>query len=166
VIYADLDELEVYPGGLIPYLEERERCGQAFARGRLVDRLAANGELIEVKSAPTLWEQFPLCRPVTRHIVRGWDRKVCAARACVPIAGGGAVCRQRGEQCGAVKFNAQIWDAVAIMVADDRRGRCGGYAIRNDAVAQDLIQPRVGSPTHMFPDWSTAIRVGVANGAR
>jgi len=90
VIYADLDELQVYPGGLIPYLDERERRGHSFARGSLIDRLAPNGELIELQAQPSLWEQFPICAPVTREIVGGWDHKVCAARACVPIVDGGS----------------------------------------------------------------------------
>ena len=90
VVHADVDELQVYPGGLIPYLEDCERRGHAFARGRIVDRLAPGGELIEIRPSPTLWEQFPACARVTQTLIQAWDRKVCAARASVPIADGGA----------------------------------------------------------------------------
>ena len=90
VVYADLDELQRYPDGLAACLERHERRGHAFVRGRLVDRVAANGELIEIRAAPSLLEQFPLALPLTRRVTRGWDRKVCAARARVPIADGGA----------------------------------------------------------------------------
>lgn len=89
VIHADLDELQIYPGGLFPYLEERQRRGHAFARGRLIDRLAPGGELIEIRAQPSIWEQFPVQWPVTRRLAGGWDRKVCAARAAVPLSDGG-----------------------------------------------------------------------------
>lgn len=89
VVYADLDELQVYPGGLLRYLDELEGRGYSFARGRLVDRLTSTGELCEIQPRPSLWEQFPRCWPVTRYLLGGWDRKVCAARASVAIADGG-----------------------------------------------------------------------------
>ena len=96
VVYADLDEFQIYPDGLHAALDEHERRGRRFVRGRLVDRLAPGGALIDIQPEPTLWEQFPLSLPLTRDLVGGWDRKVCAARACVPIADGGAHAVRRG----------------------------------------------------------------------
>jgi|SRR6185369_2531188 hypothetical protein len=90
VVYADLDELQLYPDGLRAYLGERERRGHSFARGRLIDRLSDSGALVEIQPEPSLWEQFPRSASVTRGLLGGWDRKVCAARATVPIADGGA----------------------------------------------------------------------------
>ncbi len=90
VVYADLDEFQVYPDGLRAYLSERERYGHRFARGRVVDRLSAGGELREIQPTPSLWDQFPVAASVTRGLLGAWDRKVCAAKAMVPLADGGA----------------------------------------------------------------------------
>lgn len=89
VIYADLDEFQLYPEPLRGFLETCDDQGFDFVRGRLVDRIAAGGELRRIEAAPSLWDQFPFVAPVTRAIGGGWDRKVCAARARIPIAEGG-----------------------------------------------------------------------------
>lgn len=96
VVYADLDEFQLYPGGLTACLGEHERRGRWFVRGAMIDRLATGGELIEIQATPSIWEQFPICAPLTRDIIGAWHRKVCAARASVPIADGGAHCIDYG----------------------------------------------------------------------
>jgi hypothetical protein len=75
---------------LASYLHERERAGRGFVRGRLIDRLAPGGALVDIQPEPPLWEQFPMTFPVTRKLLGGWDRKVCATLARVALADGGS----------------------------------------------------------------------------
>jgi len=90
VVYADLDEFQLYPDGLRSHLGWCERRGHRFVRGRLVDRLTTDGTLAEIQTHPSLSEQFPRSTSVTRAVLGGWDRKVCAAKATVPLGDGGA----------------------------------------------------------------------------
>ncbi len=88
VVYADLDELQVYPELLPRLLAECDELGYTFVRGRFVDRLAAGGQLPEIQGETTVWEQFPFTAPVTERIARGWTGKVCAAKARIPVGEG------------------------------------------------------------------------------
>jgi hypothetical protein len=89
VLYADIDELQAYPTDLGTFLDERSRRGHRFVRGRLVDRLASGGELAEIRAGLPIWDQFPERAALTTTLTGGWDRKVCAARASVPLGDGG-----------------------------------------------------------------------------
>ena len=90
VVYADVDELQVYPADIPSFLAAREQFGHRFVRGRMVDRIADGGELLEIREEPSLQEQFPLSADIGHRICGAWDRKVCAAKARVPLSDGGA----------------------------------------------------------------------------
>jgi hypothetical protein len=90
VIYADADELHVYPAALHEFAAALEQRGEAYATGAFHDRTAQGGELAPIRAAPSIWEQFPYVLPVTESITGGWTRKVCLVRAGWRLAEGGA----------------------------------------------------------------------------
>ena len=89
VLYADVDELQVYPVSIPSFLAEVEREGHCFVRGRMIDRIANNGELGEILEKPTLQDQFPRSARIGHIVCGAWERKVCAAKATVPLRDGG-----------------------------------------------------------------------------
>jgi hypothetical protein len=90
VLYADGDELQVYPSPIHQFASSLQARGIGYATGRFVDRLAPAGELAAIRPSPSLWEQFPYAAPVTERITGGWAQKVCLARAGLRLAEGGA----------------------------------------------------------------------------
>jgi hypothetical protein len=89
VLYADVDEFHVYPRDLHVFLRGCDEHGYMFVRGRLIDRIAEAGELRAVRPSPSLWDQFPYAAQVTTEVRRGWDGKVCAAKATLRLEEGG-----------------------------------------------------------------------------
>jgi hypothetical protein len=89
VVYADGDELQVYPSRLHDYADELGRRGLDYATGAFVDHVTSDGALAPIRSDASLWEQFPCVAHVTRDITRGWVRKVCIARAHRKLGDGG-----------------------------------------------------------------------------
>ncbi len=96
VVSADADELHEYPDALERVLEHCERRGIDVVQGVFVDRLAAGGELAEVRATPALAEQFPLRADAIgslggsgRHHDRYGTVKLMAMRAHVLPSRGG-----------------------------------------------------------------------------
>jgi hypothetical protein len=90
VLYADADELQVYPDELHAFAANLEAQGRDFVTGRFVDRIAPDGDLAEIQSDVSIWAQFPCAARVTEQLMHGETRKVCMARASRPIGDGGA----------------------------------------------------------------------------
>jgi len=90
ILYADVDELQVYPDILAKFLEQCDEQGYSFVRGVFADRIAEDGKLVEMTPGASIWEQFPYVAPVTATISGGWDRKVCAAKGWRRVADGGS----------------------------------------------------------------------------
>jgi len=85
IIYADVDELQVYPDNLVKILKKCDQLGHQSLTGQFVDRLAKNGELKEITESPSIWEQFPYTADVTSTITGGWTRKICVAKGSVSL---------------------------------------------------------------------------------
>lgn len=98
VIYADVDEFQVYPEKLSGLLRKCDRMGYDALPGVFVDRVAIKGELKEVTESPSVWEQYPYRANVTSELSGGWTRKICVARASVPLNYTGA--HTRLYDCG------------------------------------------------------------------
>lgn len=90
VLYADLDEFQVYDVPLPEAIRECQESGSSYVTGRMVDRFAHLGELLEITKEQPIWEQFPFGTHATSSIQGGWDKKICLARGDVAIADGGA----------------------------------------------------------------------------
>ena len=80
IIHADLDEFHEYPAELPRFLAACDGSGYTFARGRLIDRVAVDGELRAIQTRALIWQQFPLSVDLTSKIGGGWDLKVCCAK--------------------------------------------------------------------------------------
>ncbi len=96
VVYADVDELQVYPSRLKDILKQCDSHGYTALTGVFIDRIAENGELIDIETAPSIWEQFPYSAPVTQEITGGWHRKVCVAKGGVSLCYSGSHHRNYG----------------------------------------------------------------------
>ena len=141
VVYADVDELQTYPADLPAFLGERERRGHRYVRGHLVDRLAAGGELAEVRPDRPIWDQFPERARLTASLTGGWDRKVCAARAGLVLSDGGAHAIDFGLSAGlnyrlthglprrgdqAIEIHHFKWDATLPRRVSEKLQSAGG----------------------------------------
>ena len=92
---VDLDEFYELPSlrskllsPLSEFLELCEYYGYDHVRGRLIDRVANDGCFPELRSSPSLDQQYPLKRRLTRKLVGGDDRKVVLQKARFKIRGG------------------------------------------------------------------------------
>lgn len=88
IVYADLDEFQCYPMGLIEHIKFCENNRIEFLEGRLVDRISISGELIEIDQKKSLEEQFPLRGFITNNLLKAWDKKIVLARANLIVGGG------------------------------------------------------------------------------
>ncbi len=73
---------------LSEFLEWCDKHGYDHARGRLIDRIANDGSFPQLRSSPSLAEQYPLKRRLTRKLIGGDDRKVVLQKARCEILGG------------------------------------------------------------------------------
>ncbi len=96
VIYADVDEFQVYPTALKQLLTECDERGYQSLPGSFIDRIAENGELKEIKENLTIWEQFPYMVDVSSEVTGAWNRKICVAKGSVPLDYSGAHYRLYG----------------------------------------------------------------------
>jgi hypothetical protein len=88
VLYTDLDEFQEYPGGLYRYLDQCEKKGIDYLESRLVDRVANDGSLTAYDPKKSLELQYPLGGFITAKLLKGWDKKIVAARAYKRVGGG------------------------------------------------------------------------------
>ncbi|MEM7721275.1 MAG: glycosyltransferase family 2 protein [Pseudomonadota bacterium] len=65
VINADVDEFHEYPLPLHEFLTACDAMGVNAVSGVFIDRLTADGRLVDVAPAPTIFEQFPIRAEVT-----------------------------------------------------------------------------------------------------
>jgi hypothetical protein len=141
VIYADVDELQVYPDKLSRLLKECDLLGYKALTGQFLDRIAKNGELKEITEYPSIWEQFPYNADVTLTITGGWTRKVCVAKGAVILNYSGAHSRVYGSSKkreykatyldvtnwpGNVEIHHFKWDASLITRLDRKINSSGG----------------------------------------
>lgn len=92
---VDLDEFYELPSprskSLSPLSEFLEWCDYHeydHVRGRLIDRVATDGSFPQLRSSPSLFEQYPLKRRLTSMLVGGDDRKVVLQKASYSIVRG------------------------------------------------------------------------------
>lgn len=93
VVPADVDEFQWWGGKFIKEaiaeVTQKSDPWSTFVRGRLIDRVAADGTLAAVAQpmgdtqarVQPIFTQFPLQCNVTRKLYKGWDTKIVAYRA-------------------------------------------------------------------------------------
>lgn len=106
-IIADLDEFQVYDRPLPEVIGSCEDGGYDYVRGAMLDRVAADGALVDPEpydgrpndgrpndgttnggrsnGGRPIWEQYPLAGLVTFRLVRGIPTKVTLARGTVEL---------------------------------------------------------------------------------
>lgn len=88
VIYADLDEFQVYPRGLSSHISECEKYGIDFLEGKLIDRISSTGKLLKLDVEIPLEDQFPLEGLITSKLLKAWDKKIVLAKGNLIVGGG------------------------------------------------------------------------------
>jgi len=88
IVWADLDEFQEYPGALAELLREADEQGYDFFAGSFVDRVAADGRLVNFDPARPIWEQYPAKCYLTRDVAQAFDTKVACARAHIRLTPG------------------------------------------------------------------------------
>jgi len=88
VLYADLDEFQVYNETLHSTADDCLSKGKAYVEGRLVDRISKDGKFVELNTEKLLDKQFPLGGYITKNVLQGWDKKIVLAQASEIVGGG------------------------------------------------------------------------------
>ena len=88
IVYADLDEFQHYPLGLLKSIYLADKNHDDYIEGRLIDRVSESGKLIELNNRISLEEQFPLGGYITSPLLKAWDKKIVAARKNKIVGGG------------------------------------------------------------------------------
>lgn len=86
---ADLDEFVVFASGksFPEMVDAAQICGCNVVTGGMYDRITADGELPE-ELWENIWDQFPVCLELTKHLVGGNSSKMVLARGDVVITHG------------------------------------------------------------------------------
>jgi len=88
VVYADLDEFQFYPKGLLSHINDCEKNRIDFLEGKLIDRVSLTGKLIELDADIPLEDQFPLSGLITNKLLKAWDKKIVLAKGNLIVGGG------------------------------------------------------------------------------
>ena len=96
VLSADVDEFHEYPEPLSPFLRRCANMGVSCVQGPFIDRVGLHGQLVPVREAPALGEQFPVQAEVSLSLFgegRSHNRygtvKVMALRGALSLDRGG-----------------------------------------------------------------------------
>jgi hypothetical protein len=108
IVWADIDEFQVYPRDLHAVLARADQTGATYISGELIDRVASNGELPPLHPDTDLWTQFPVGCSLTSTIMGGYTHKVTASKSHLGI------CHGNHEPLTLVPSNHWASDLVAI----------------------------------------------------
>lgn len=87
-LIADQDEFQVYPGDLIPTLEDCDRRGYEYIEGCFLDRVARDGSFPAVLPNESIWRQFPLAGLISGPLLHANPNKVVAAKGRIKLGPG------------------------------------------------------------------------------
>jgi hypothetical protein len=88
VMHLDLDEFHEYPAPLAEIVRIMNQRDAWAVRGWLLDRVAEDGALAPIRSAPSIGEQFPIGCDLTNGVLKGWTQKIVLCRGRVQLQGG------------------------------------------------------------------------------
>jgi hypothetical protein len=109
VLYTDLDEFQEYPGGLHKYLEQCAKNDIDFLDSRLIDRVSRDGSLTAYDPKKSIELQYPLGGFITSKLLKGWDKKIVAAKAYKIVGGGHHIfLRSTGSGSHTLPYKPQI----------------------------------------------------------
>jgi hypothetical protein len=88
IVWADIDEFQVYPGEFKSLLRLAESFGIDYFRGYFVDRASADGRLKEFDPDQPIWTQYPCQFKPHPRLPLGITEKVACARRTVFLCPG------------------------------------------------------------------------------
>lgn len=80
MILTDIDEFHHFPGQAKTFLEDCDNRGVNCVQGRILDKVAANGELKPITKDIPLDRQFPFSAPITKELAQGCIDKIAALK--------------------------------------------------------------------------------------
>jgi hypothetical protein len=88
IVWADIDEFQVYPGDFKTLIRLAESYGIDYFRGFFVDRVAEDGKVKAFDPDKPIWTQFPRQVRVLGPLAPGTTQKVTCARGNVSVTRG------------------------------------------------------------------------------
>jgi hypothetical protein len=88
VVWADIDEFQVYPGEFKSLIQLAETLDIDYFRGYFVDRVAADGKLRPFDPEQSIWTQFPRQIKLDTAMRAGVTHKVTCCRSTVRVNNG------------------------------------------------------------------------------
>jgi hypothetical protein len=88
ILHTDLDEFHEFPASLREITDAAEAMDIPVVLGWFLDRVASDGSMPNIRSSPSLWEQFPIGCRLTAKVLRTVTQKVMLARYGVPVRNG------------------------------------------------------------------------------
>jgi hypothetical protein len=85
IVWADIDEFQVYPMKLSKCIRESKNIGATVISGEFIDRVAPDGRLIHFNPKVPIWKQFPIGCDITKRILIGQTNKVVCSQAHIKI---------------------------------------------------------------------------------
>lgn len=132
-ILADQDEFHTFPLDLSDLIQRCEKSRYDYVSGCWVDRIAASGDLPEIDSARSIWEQFPIGAFYSYPIGAADPRKVVLARSSVNLVKGQHFALN-GKGCPITEAFVQVhhfkWVAGIVPTLEARASflKAGGYS--------------------------------------
>lgn len=87
-VIADQDELQLYPDPISDIIDELDSEKHDYITGAFIDRLAENGNLRNIESFPSIWEQFPYCGFVSFPLARANPHKITMCKGRITLSEG------------------------------------------------------------------------------
>jgi hypothetical protein len=106
-VLADQDEFQLYSRPLSELIAICEEHSWELVEGCFLDRFSADGSLIEIQTATSIWEQFPVAGFFSYPILGAYPKKVVLVRGITQV-GPGQHTASSSNKCPRIVEFAQI----------------------------------------------------------
>lgn len=135
LLWADIDELQNYWAPVPEVVRECVEGGYDAVAGKLVDRVAQGGELVEISPDRPLHEQFPLRANVTEGVLKAGVDKIAVFGPGVKISPGShfienadeTTTHPRSIDIDHYKWDASVKERLGERVTEEWKARCGWW---------------------------------------
>lgn len=88
-VIADIDEFHFYPyHDLKKLIKECDTYGWELVRGGFIDRIGNNGEFVELRKEPSIFNQFPLMGFFRYPLSNACPNKICVVKGYIELTPG------------------------------------------------------------------------------
>lgn len=157
IVWADIDEFQIYPGSLGGLLDEADESQSLYFRGFLIDRVTRTGELAVFDPIRSIWSQFPRRARLTRTVAKAPTEKVACSRAHLRITPGNHFvvddhlvrCHEAPVQVHHFKWDASVVARLEHRVQPAWQQRCQWW-VESDRLLRYIRRHggRVAAPHH------------------